>query len=173
MFCRDPELYPTLTMVDHRCRACKWLIPIFLIICAYSIHSFALNGHPTNELASLTIPRAVYPPSSPSSSPIPPYFSSCSLACFAYVVMEAAQLVWLNISGDRWDSLQPSPMQSIETLLKGVIWLLLATASEVPPVVTLTKFSFVCLSLISTYVTGIHPFEFEWYFISWSMLNAH
>jgi hypothetical protein len=65
-----------------------------------------------------------------------PYFSLCSLACIACAVRAVAQLVWLNISGDRCDSLQSLSLQSIDTLRKGVIWLLLGTAAEVPPVVT-------------------------------------
>ena len=47
-----------------------------------------------------------------------------------------AQLVWLDISGDRYDSLQPLSILSIDPLRKGVIWLLLGTVAEVPPVVT-------------------------------------
>jgi hypothetical protein len=50
--------------------------------------------------------------------------------------MAWAQLVWLNISGDRSDSFESLSIQSIDPLRKGVIWLLLGTAAEVPPVVT-------------------------------------
>ena len=123
--------------------------PYLLIICAYPVHSFALDGYPTKFLASPATPTAVYSPSFPFSLPTSPYFSSCSLGCLVCAVTEATRLVWSNSSGDRYGFRQSLSMKCVDRLRKGVIWLLIATVAEVPPVVTLTSFSFVCLSLIS------------------------
>ena len=49
---------------------------------------------------------------------------------------------------------------------KGVLWLLLATAAEVPPAVSLANFSFLSFLFILLYVLGVHSFRFEWYFFS-------
>ena len=59
---------------------------------------------------------------------------------------------------------------------QGVIWLLLAMAAEIPPVVRLGNFSSVSCLLIPVSYPGIHSFGFEWYFfLSWlcKMPNMH
>jgi len=45
---------------------------------------------------------------------------------------------------------------------EGVIWLMIATAAEVPPVVGLSSFLFLSFSFISACVLGIFDLEFEW-----------
>ena len=45
---------------------------------------------------------------------------------------------------------------------EGVIWLVIATAAEVPPVVSLPSFLFHSISFISACVLGISDPEFEW-----------
>ena len=50
------------------------------------------------------------------------------------------------------------------TFRKGVIWLLLAMAAEIPPVVRLGNFSSVSCLLIPVSCLGVHSSGFEWYF---------
>jgi len=59
---------------------------------------------------------------------------------------------------------------------EGVIWLFLAMAAEVPPMVRLRNFSLVSSLPILISCTGIHNFGFEWYyFLSWlcRLPNVH
>jgi len=67
-----------------------------------------------------------------------------------------AHLVWHNSSGDRCDTYSRCLwlLQSIDlfSFRKGVIWLLLATVAEVPPVVCLPLFSAPFVHLYCSFV---------------------
>ena len=45
---------------------------------------------------------------------------------------------------------------------KGVIWILVATIAEVPPVVSLASFSISPFRSSLSYILGLHCFELEW-----------
>jgi hypothetical protein len=47
-------------------------------------------------------------------------------------------------------------------ILKGVIWLVLGSAIEIPPLVSPASLSFVSFCLYPVSVAGVHFFAFEW-----------
>ena len=68
-----------------------------------------------------------------------PSFSPCSLACFGYDITVEAGLIWVDCFGNRWGGHQLRQLYALLikliSLCKGIIYLLIATATEVTQVV--------------------------------------
>ena len=80
------------------------------------------------------------------------YLASCLLDWFVYVAIGAAHSVWVASFGNRYGSQWFIALDShVFPVHKGVVWLLLATAAEVTPVVGPLGFLCVLSSLIIKY----------------------
>lgn len=76
-----------------------------------------------------------------------------------------AQVLWKQV----WSRLTLSLVISIIdtfSIHKGVIWFLIATAAEIPPVVGLTSVWLVYFQLSQFHISGVRHFGFGWYFLS-------
>ena len=139
--------------------------------------SFALNGYLLDWNVELSTPTLVNSISSFCLLPTLPYFSSCSLACFGCVFMVVARLGWPDSSGARCDSgsrwLGLSTHSHFFSFCKGVIWLMIATAAEVPPVVTSPSLRFFFL-FVHLHLRPRRFWSWIWmvFFLSRFMLNT-
>jgi hypothetical protein len=120
------------------------------------INRFVLNGCLRQDLAQLRTLRSAEAFTSPCLSPTSFYCSSWSLACCAFAGV-GVPFIFRASFGNRW-SIDSSCWRCCLTafdVLQGVIWLAIATAAEVPLVVSTA--SFIIVHKVFPYLSPFAP----------------
>ena len=141
MTLNECDLIPGIIKVNDRFQSLGFF--------ALFISRFALSGCLQQELAQLPTLRHAKAFTSTYSPPTLFYYSSCSLAynAFAVVIVVGLLLISYTSFGNRWGDVLVgcNVVNSLHLILEGVIWLAIATAAELPQVVSPASFTYVFL----------------------------
>lgn len=80
------------------------------------------------------------------------------------------RLIWKQV-GSEWYPFAAPQSTDMFPVLKGIIWLLIATATGIPPTASSASFLALLLTHRCVNVAGIHCFEFGWYCYSLSGIS--